>query len=611
MPRRWLAALVVVATLSLASAANSSVKQAQKGTLSCDAFVKATKAAANGMLALSLVGSVITAKQDHYEALSAAPYYANSTAPQSGFEGRKVWTGQLKGQPGTLTVVWNDACDADVFHLDIGLPSVSEGSKVRARSIQSVPCPPGSSIDSCTWLAEITHDPLPHPASRMPPSGGKLRHLSEEDAADAAEHAADLELLRLVMDGDSDATHHFHRNGGRHLQEERAAIMPSGRRLDDGSLINVLMVYTQNAETAAGGSAQIVSRIAAAAATSTQVLSNSQLSYRMQFSYAKVTYTESTTAEPFGAALGAVTNNQIPSVFGWRDTYKYDLVQLMINAGGYCGHSTRSVCIMIFKLQPSGSLYNHISNSPSRIHRRLGPTGAYHDKVTDKGSTPGWPYAWGYRQCGSASTTKFNTIMAYNDWNCAGQTGIPYYSSSTLKWNGVTMGSAGEDNIRVFKETSLPISNYRITAAAVPGSVNDLGPDKVPANIVSVVCPAGTFVNTINARGGSWIDAISSIVCYNPTTKSSTTLAVNIGGSGGGAVAVTASGGFIAASAGNVSGYLSQLKLTRSDGTVAAAIGGSGTAGATVQCPSGTTFIGVRASANGPYADGFGFVCGK
>ncbi|KAG5185015.1 hypothetical protein JKP88DRAFT_276948 [Tribonema minus] len=122
-------------------------------------------------LAFGALGKVISAQKDHFQALAAAPVLANSTRPQAAFGGRYVWTGRMRGGSsggggGAVTVVWDDACSADVFRLDVALPpSAADGATATrgarcVRSITSVPCPAaggngsGDVAEGCTWLAE-------------------------------------------------------------------------------------------------------------------------------------------------------------------------------------------------------------------------------------------------------------------------------------------------------------------------------------------------------------------------------------------------------------------------------------------------------------------------
>ncbi|KAG5180681.1 hypothetical protein JKP88DRAFT_246625 [Tribonema minus] len=136
-------------------------------------------------LAFGALGKVISAQKDHFQALAAAPVLANSTRPQAAFGGRYVWTGRMRGGSsggggGAVTVVWDDACSADVFRLDVALPpSAADGATAtrgaRVRSITSVPCPAaggngsGDVAEGCTWLAEVAHEPLPVPTGTAPP----------------------------------------------------------------------------------------------------------------------------------------------------------------------------------------------------------------------------------------------------------------------------------------------------------------------------------------------------------------------------------------------------------------------------------------------------------
>ncbi|KAG5184974.1 hypothetical protein JKP88DRAFT_276903 [Tribonema minus] len=608
------------------------VAQAQRGTLSCEAFAAAARAGAD-TLAFGALGRVISAQKDHFQALAAAPVLANSTLPQAAFGGRYVWTGRMRGSSsgsgggarggGAVTVVWDDACSADVFRLDVALPpSAADGATAtrgaRVRSITSVPCSAGGGGDNaaegCTWLAEVAHEPLPVPTGTVPPPPPPphRRHLAAAAARDA-----DVALLRRVMEGDAAARARF-RRGGSALPAVRSSggvVMPLGRRLDDGRTVRVLLLYTAAAEVAVGGSAQAVSVIAAAQATADAVLAGSGLAFRLEFWYARVGYVEAAAEDAGLTALGDLQGGRVRGALPWRDAYGFDLVQMMIHTTKFCGVGYLSYpgnpsfyANYAFSIVDIGCMG---SNPTIHMHEIGHNMGAYHDRVTDQNVSPppGWPYAWGYRYCGA--TAKFNTIMAYPDRNCAGRVTIPYYSSPALSYNGKAIGTAKADNVRLLRETSYVIANYRVSAADVAGTVFDLGPDMLPANIVTTVCPPRAFVTAINIRSGGWVDGIVSIVCKDAATGAATTLSINAGGSGGTFSAAASSTGFTGVSAGSRNGYLSQLVLTKVSGSTTKVFGNTGTAGSTVSCPSGAQIVGVRTSHSGAYVDAFGAVCSR
>jgi hypothetical protein len=70
-----------------------------------------------------------------------------------------VWLGQLDGQVGKAGVVWNAACDPNVFQLEVNLAHSSDGT---SNTITTVPCSaaPGN-MTGCLWTAQVSTERLP------------------------------------------------------------------------------------------------------------------------------------------------------------------------------------------------------------------------------------------------------------------------------------------------------------------------------------------------------------------------------------------------------------------------------------------------------------------
>jgi hypothetical protein len=84
------------------------------------------------------------------------------------------------------------------------------------------------------------------------------------------------------MEGDGDAHDHFHSNGGRRLQSEGQVIMPSGRRLDDGSVVKVLYLYTYASRDRWGSDATMRSMIVGGVASTNQAFAQSGVGVRVE-----------------------------------------------------------------------------------------------------------------------------------------------------------------------------------------------------------------------------------------------------------------------------------------------------------------------------------------
>ncbi|KAG5176065.1 hypothetical protein JKP88DRAFT_249749 [Tribonema minus] len=475
---------------------------------------------------------------DYTAARNSYDYFAQ-------FEGRHVWTGELTGDAtGAVTVVWNDECDPQVFHL---LAALGEDADGRRNTLRTVPCADGA----CTWLAALKADVreeyegkrrLVHVARReyegkrrsaylrtaaapLPPPPPSAAHgleaaaalntneraperraiacrdcshsclilrrprprrdtrrttaaaaaAAQRSAADpeaAAALDADIELLRLMSEGDGDAHDVFHRAGGRRLEGEGAVVMPSGRRLDDGSIVRVLFAYTP-ASRARWGAATLKSMIVGGVASANQVLSNSGLGFKIEAAaIMATTYTEPDGG--FVAALNDLDDGNVTGVNAARETYKADLVQLVINTSDYCGSNCTNCSAVCAAYGRYGNImtstssdfapwahsvvYNGCYSSYSHIHEMGHNMGAQHDAANSQDVTD-WSYGEGYRYCsGETSQPWFRSVMSYN---CGAAPRVPYFSSPNVYYKGRATGTAGADNVRVLKANRYTVANFR------------------------------------------------------------------------------------------------------------------------------------------------------
>ena len=179
---------------------------------------------------------------------------------------------------------------------------------------------------------------------------------------------------------------------------------------DDGSRIDVMVLYTPAAVTAAGGTSAMEALIDLAVTETNQGYLTSGINTRINLVHtAIVDYTES-AGDTFGAALDALTytaDGQIDGIHALRDTYGADLVALLIDEPGSnsCGLG------WIFNGMPDYGFqvtdWNCATGSYSFAHEFGHNQGALHDWRLD--ATPG--YNHGYVE----ESDGWRTIMAYND----------------------------------------------------------------------------------------------------------------------------------------------------------------------------------------------------
>ncbi|KAG5176514.1 hypothetical protein JKP88DRAFT_347116 [Tribonema minus] len=397
-----------------------------------------------------------------------------------GVGGRNVWVGELDTGAKFATVAWDTDCNPSTFYMDVGLPAQaaapSSGGADAAEvssALRSVPCSAGSGVPNCVWVAQVDMAlpesiGMPVPQSEryvdmalpesvgmpVPQSARNLLLSEEQQALDD-----DIKLMASTV-GDDD----FERSGGRRLERENAVVMPSGRRLDDGTVVRVMYIYG-NASGSRWGGSQIYSMVAAAITSANLVLSNSNAGVQLEL--ATLLYSNYNDTDMY-AALNAMVAGTVPGANAARDAYSADLMQMLTEDPRYCGLGW-----VLNSATNANSKYGNSavqvlclgSSNWAHIHEIGHNLGAHHDVSTDGASSAtgsDWPYSFGYRYC---STPNFRTIMAYT---CNPNTSprIPYFSSPLITYNGYPTGTATEDNARTLRSSRTAVANYRTTTAS-------------------------------------------------------------------------------------------------------------------------------------------------
>lgn len=374
-----------------------------------------------------------------------------------GYDGRRVWKGDLKDSLGYLTLVWDETCDPDIFHLEVKLPNADADKRI---SINSVNDKAGDY--NSVWLAAVEWKGMEEAEGE---NHHNRRRITKEDLSDKLLDPeiqsldADIELLRLASEGDVHANEQFHKGAGRRLSDG-TVLMPSGRVLQDGSTIRVLYLYTSKAMIAVGGKSPMESMILAGVVTANQAYASSGINVKVEVAaILPVTY----SAENVGGmtvALAGVANGDVPGAHAARDTYQADLVQMVIDDPSYCGYGyIMTANSASFESYAYSVVYHGCFNYYSNIHEMSHNMGADHDYASASHSTA-WNYGVGYKYCddGSTSAPYTRTIMSYA---CNGSTRMPYFSSPKVYLKGRATGTSTADNVSVLNATRFTVANFR------------------------------------------------------------------------------------------------------------------------------------------------------
>jgi Metallo-peptidase family M12 len=375
-------------------------------------------------------GEEITAVRKHF-----------SSYPQ--LQGRHVWVGELVAEKvGSLTVVWNDACDPDVFQLDVVLNDDNESSKY---SIKTTACTGKNDSPTCTWMTLVKTEERDEMERDEHPS----RHLLEQHHTDET-RALDAEIALLSQMDSTERGRRLLDNG----EEGGTVLMDSGRRLDDGSVLKVLWMYTPQAR-AVYGEATLRSMIAAGVSTANLALVNSGI--KLKIVCVGMFATEGYNTNDHMQTLDDLNNGRVPGVLRKRNLYKADLVQVVIQDSSYCGYgSLMQTPSVAFEKYGYSTVFAGCFSNLSNLHELLHNLGANHDR-SSAGAVADGSTNYGYRYCDKPGS--FRTVMSYS---CPSSTRVPYISSPNLWYMGRRTGSAEADNVSTIKKALWTASNFRL-----------------------------------------------------------------------------------------------------------------------------------------------------
>lgn len=329
-----------------------------------------------------------------------------------------------------------------------------------------------------------------------------------------------------------------------------AALRDPPVALDDGSTIDVLVLYTPGARTSGGGTdAAVQARIALGVAETNTGYANSGITPRLRLVGTQLlTYTEA----GMSADLSALRSNS--SVQALRDSMGADLVALIVaNSAEACG-------VGYIMTSPAGfaaygysvTAYSCISPNYSFAHELGHNMGSSH--APEDGGSGFYPYSFGYKHPGRL----FRTVMAY-DCPSGGCPRVLHFSNPGVTYSGAPTGTAAQhDNARSIDDNASTVANFRQavsggtapTMAAIGGVT--IAEDGVTGAIAITIADADTAASSLT------VTALSASSALVPNTAA----ALAVGGSGNNRTLVVTP-------AANQSGSAS-ITVTVSDGTQSA-----------------------------------------
>lgn len=245
---------------------------------------------------------------------------------------------------------------------------------------------------------------------------------------------------------------------------------------DDGSVIDIMIVYTQNARQRAGSTKAVRANIDNTVIFTNAIYAQGKVDLRLRLVYtAEVEYgdgdgmLQSLLHLKASRGAGDDPDGFMDEVHNWRDQYGADLVALITAGPDGCGIAW---VLMNFDNLIASSAYGFsVTDSMclmggNTFQHELGHNmGGAHDRANSHG-THIFDYAYGYQEPAKA----FVTIMAYGSGgacstpggsgSCAG---IARFSSPHQSYNGMQLGSTNPPTnmVKTFNNTRNFVANYR------------------------------------------------------------------------------------------------------------------------------------------------------
>ena len=289
---------------------------------------------------------------------------------------------------------------------------------------------------------------------------------------------------------------------------------------DDGTTLDVLVLYTPGARASAGGTDEAVqARIALGVTETNTGYANSGITPRLRLVGTQLlAYTEA------GMNTDLTTLRANASVAALRDATGADLVTLIVA-------NTPEACGLGYLMNSSGFApyafnvvaYQCISPNYSFGHELGHNMGSTH--APEDGGSPGYyAYSYGYKQ----PARLFRTVMAY-DCTGGGCPRVLHFSNPGVNYSGAPTGTAAQHN------NALSINNNAMTVANFRQAVAGSTAPTISA-IGNVTIAEDGATSAIGFTVGDAESSASSLVVTatssNPALVPNTAAALTFGGSG-------------------------------------------------------------------------------
>jgi hypothetical protein len=253
---------------------------------------------------------------------------------------------------------------------------------------------------------------------------------------------------------------------------------------DDGTVVDVLVVWTAEARIAAGGASAISSLIDLATSETNAAYANSGVNHTIRIvGRQETSYSE--TGFSFSGFLSAAQGGSFDGLHALRDSTGADLVVVLVDGdNSLCGlgYLMTTVSSSFAPFGYSVTATNCATGNYTFGHEIGHNMAARHDRANDNTDGSPFNYNHGYVD----NTNSFKTIMG-----TGGTTRIQYFSNSIVLFNGAATGVAdgnalAADNRLTFNNTAFTVSNFR---QAIESTSSNIGISSLSPSSERVVSP--------------------------------------------------------------------------------------------------------------------------
>ena len=319
-------------------------------------------------------------------------------------------------------------------------------------------------------------------------------------------------------------------SGQTQLNESVTSVCDMGT-CQGSSTIDMMVVYTPQAESSWGGEANTVANITQAVTNMNASMSNSginNVTFRLVHT-AKIGYTESGNFSTDLTRLSGSSDGYMDNVHALRDQYGADLVSLVIGSpNGTCGMGYLNTNPSAYSSASAFnvSLYSCVVGNFTLAHENGHNMGLRHDWYVDASTSP-CSHHHGYvnevalaQGTSSPASARWRTIMAYNDrcavagFNC---NRVNIWSNPNLIYNGDAAGKAigaaePSDEAYAFHRMACLVAAFRPETGGGGGGGS------------TSTCSAPSGLNIINlttSSGTATWNAVSGASSYDVDYKTS------------------------------------------------------------------------------------------